>query len=165
MKKWLLVCAALMFASPAFAASSCYSQAEVEAEQLLRLHSELMVITVTCKYGSQAQSLVGSYTDFTKKNIAVLREAEHTMMAYYEKHGGAGTEKLDTLRTRLGNEFGQRIAEMSAPKFCEEYRDKVVLLSAYNPDYVANEVEVLKTSFKTYIPECSGEKIKLAKRK
>ena len=37
--------AGLIFcASPAFAGAPCYTQAQMKAEQLLRLHSELMVV-------------------------------------------------------------------------------------------------------------------------
>lgn len=164
MKRWLLVCAALLAATPAFAANSCYTKAEVDAEQLLRLHSELMVITVTCRYGSQGQNLVPAYTDFTKKNITELHDAEQTMLAYYQKHGGGGTDALDKLRTRLGNEFGQRIADVSAPEYCKANRDRVLLISTYKPEYVANEVEIIKASTKTYVPECK-EEIKIAKKK
>ncbi len=67
---------ALFFAAPAMAAQQCYSSAEVEAEQLLRLHSELMVITVTCHTGSRGENLVPAYTTFTQEHLAALHNAD-----------------------------------------------------------------------------------------
>jgi hypothetical protein len=147
----------LVLAAPAtsFASARCYSLAEVEAEQLLRLHSELMVITVTCHVSSTGQDLVGAYTGFTKNNIGPLHEAEQTMIRYYKNaYGGKGVEKLDRLRTLLANEYGQEIANVSAPAFCREKRDKVIALR--NADSGALHGAVTAISASTYDPPCSS---------
>ena len=78
-----------------------------------------MVITVTCHTGSQRRDLVSAYTGFTRKHIGVLHGAEQTLIRFYHKtYGGSGIERLDKLRTRLGNEYGQKVADMSAPLYC-----------------------------------------------
>ena len=59
-KLYPLLLIIMFFSAPAFAASACYSPAELQAEHLLRLHSELMVITVTCRTGSQGEDLVAT---------------------------------------------------------------------------------------------------------
>lgn len=144
---------ALMMASPVMAADRCYSPAEAQAEQLLRLHSELMVITVTCRQSSTGQSLVPAYTDFTKRNIDALHEAEATMTRYYKAaYGGNGTTKLDRLRTLLANEFGQQIAAQSAPAFCTQRRDKVVALNSAAPDAVLGAATQIAAQ--SYEPMC-----------
>ena len=118
--------AALLLSTQAFASVPCYAPEEMQAEQLLRLHSELMVIAVSCRYGSNGQNLVSAYTSFTRNNLADIRQAEQTLRAYYAKNFGDKTNKrLDELRTRLGNEFGQQMANVSAPAFCAQRRDKV----------------------------------------
>src|ERR1700761_9477465 len=108
MRILLLVLMGILIASPALAAKACYTPTELHAEQLLRLHSELMVITVTCKQGSNGENLVPAYTGFTKNNIVELHHAEQVMINNYKDHGYRdGTEQLDKLRTKLGNEYGQ----------------------------------------------------------
>jgi hypothetical protein len=132
----------LFLLSSARAADQCYSPGEMDAEHLLRLHSELMVITVTCHQGSKGENLVPAYTSFTHTNLKALHAAEQTMIAYYHStYGGDGTPKLDELRTRLGNEYGQKIAKMSAPIFCAMYRDKVLQMCTANRAALHDEVE------------------------
>jgi hypothetical protein len=144
---------------PAVAAPLCYAPPELEAEQLLRLHSELMVITVTCRYGSTGQELVPSYTRFTQSNLKDIQNAEQTLIGYYKKnYKGDGVSRLDQLRTRLGNEFGQKIADMSAPTFCAQYRDRVTLLSGYQPAQVSAEATQLSVSAHNYAPVCGKKK-------
>ena len=154
----------LALSAPAYAADQCYSPSELEAEHLLRLHSELMVITVTCHQGSEGQNLVPAYTGFTQKHLAVLHKAEQTLMHFFHIHsGGNGEEKLDTLRTRLGNEYGQVIADISAPAFCDKYRDKV--LTFYDADSVQlqNEVKRMVKEEKSYGHLCTAPSSHIAK--
>ncbi|HUY67932.1 MAG TPA: hypothetical protein VMV79_01350 [Alphaproteobacteria bacterium] len=113
-------------AVPASAASACYTPAELHARQVLRLHSELMVIAIACRTGSDGENLINAYTGFTQDNLDTIRDAEQTMIRYYSRHdGGSGIPQLDTLRTRLGNEASQQMALMSSPVFCAQYRDMV----------------------------------------
>lgn len=140
--------------SCARASAPCYSPAEVEAEQALRLHSELMVITVTCHQDSMGRDLVRAYTGFTRDNIDMLHRAEATMTAYYKKaYGGKGVDRLDRLRTMLANEYGQKIADRSAQTFCAENRDKVTAFYGISPASVHGAV--LQVSGRSYAPVCS----------
>jgi len=138
-------------AAPAFAARECYSPAELQAEQLLRLHSELMVIALSCKEGSRGQDLISAYTGFTHDNISILSAAEHTLIRYYEAaSAGDGIANLDRLRTRLGNEYGQKIADVSAPVYCQQMRDKVTALYYSTPLQVAREIQHMAQTEKSY---------------
>ncbi|MDD3183018.1 MAG: hypothetical protein PHD48_09470 [Alphaproteobacteria bacterium] len=129
MKKRVAILILALISSPAFAGGRCYSAQELQAEQLLRLHSELMVITVTCKQSSTGRDLVRAYTGFTRRNIKQLKNAEQALIGFYEKfYGGNGVSRLDTLRTKLANEFGQESANVSAPTFCAQRRDKVIAM-------------------------------------
>jgi hypothetical protein len=156
-KKWLSAfvgVALCLTALPAFAAPACYKPAEMDAEQLLRLHSELMVITVTCKVGSRNEDLVPAYTGFTSHNITALHAAEHTMIRWFEAHGGHGQDRLDRLRTTLGNEYGQRIADSSAQKYCDVYRDKVLEYYGAPPAAINDEVHRMVMSERPYTAAC-----------
>jgi hypothetical protein len=157
--------AALTIASvPAFAAGACYTAEQLQAEQALRLHSELMVITVTCKQGSNGENLPAAYGDFTKKNITMLHEAEQTMTAYYKaKGGGNPQDQLDRLRTRLANEFGQKAADVGSASFCAEYGSKVVKMDTLSHADVDNEVERMKIADHSYVKQCSAKTTAAAK--
>lgn len=147
---------ALLVAAPALAAPACYSPAELEAEQLLRLHSELMVITVTCRVGSGGESLTTAYTGFTNRNISALHQAERAMVNYYDEHGGQGQDRLDKLRTKLANEYGQKIADMSAQPFCDAYRDKVLTFNAAASADVQAEVTRMEAVERSYAAPCES---------
>lgn len=152
-----LAAAFALAALPALAANACYTPAQLEAEQALRLHSELMVVTVTCRQGSEGQSLPAAYGDFTKKNIGYLHNAEQTMETYYKStHRGDPVAMLDDLRTRLANEFGQKSADMSPDAFCAAYRDMVVQLDGASPLEVENQVQRMEASYRPYVKPCSG---------
>jgi len=153
----------LIAAGPAIAKTSCYAPEQLSAEQLLRLHSELMVITVTCRQDSAGQNLSPVYTGFTRKNLSALQKAEQTMIAYYKKNEkGDPLEKLDRLRTKLGNEFGQKIAELSSPVYCSEYRDKVEALFDTNKEDLEDIVGNMSTTAPSYAKACG--KTVIAKR-
>ena len=153
----LILNVSLLFSSPSFANSTCYSDAEFEAENILRLHSELMVITVTCRQASDGRSLVPAYTGFTKRNIALLHGAEQTMSRYFNERGENGEEKLDVMRTKLANEFGQKIARMSSQPFCDKYRDKVMNYYKASAEDVMDEVEQMQINYKSYVKPCSAQ--------
>jgi hypothetical protein len=139
------------------AASRCYSPAELRAEQLLRLHSELMVIALACRQASTGQDLIGAYTGFTRDHIGMLKNAEHTMIRYYHMvSGGSGIAGLDRLRTRLGNEYGQEIADDSAPVFCRAKRDLVLAIRSATPPQLDRDIRRMEMTEASYHPLCGA---------
>ena len=155
MRTMILAAMMLLVAVPTHAAARCYSSDEVKAEQLLRLHSELMVITVTCRQGSMGRDLPMAYAKFTRDNIAALHDAEAKLIAFYKKnYGGSGIERLDKLRTRLANEYGQQIANLSAPLFCAQRRDKVTSLCDAQQAAISDEVGRLCLAARTEEKPC-----------
>jgi hypothetical protein len=165
MKKLFAFLSVMTFvASPALAANQCYTPEELRAEQMLRLHSELMVITVTCRQSSVGEDLVPEYSTFTKKNLNTIHDAELTMEHFYKvNYGGDGVERLDKLRTKLGNEYGQKIANESAPVFCSESRDKVVNFYMARPEQVDTEVDRMVAEDKSYAQLCTKSGTHIAK--
>jgi len=155
-------------AAPAFAGDQCfsdqqmrtgqcYSTEQLRAEQLLRLHSELMVITVTCKQGSKGENLVPAYTGFTNRNLKALHDADQTMISYYHTvFGGSGIDRLDKLRTKLGNEFGQKMADASAPVYCRDNRDMVLTYYRVTPAQLQAEVEHMIVADDSYGHLCTA---------
>ena len=117
---------AALSASPVLAAAPpskgpCYSVAEFEAEQGIRLHTELMVVGLTCQHMDVKgeTSLFAQYKLFTLKHQARIQDWEKTLVEYYKRTAkGNPTRNFDSFRTRLANETSQRAIALSTPVFC-----------------------------------------------
>lgn len=103
-------------------AQACYTAREREAEQGLRIHSELMVIGLTCIKMPQGQEIYNKYQHFTRKNADLLAEYETDLINYYKSEGVTSPEKkLNTLRTEIANEISGKATTMSTRSFCDRY--------------------------------------------
>jgi len=144
-----------LLSHPVAAANRCFAPDQVKAEKLLRLHSELMVVTVSCKRSSTGRDLVKAYTGFTKRNVNAIRQAETTLIDYYaQTYGGNGITKLDDLRTKLANEYSQVMADESAPAFCAKRGDMVVAMYDSPPASIQDTSMLSYASALSYEPVC-----------
>lgn len=129
MKKFILNAAAVLslslLAVPASAAS-CYNASEFEAEQGLRIHSELMVIGLTCMKMPQGQAMYSKYQQFTRKNERLIAEYEEGLISYYRRQGVPNPEReLHTLRTSLANGISKHAIVMSTSNFCANFGQRI----------------------------------------
>lgn len=109
---------------PAQAKAPCYAPAEFEAEQAIRLHTEMMVVGLTCQYMDVAgqPSLFAQYKLFTLHNRKQVEGWEKALVAYYKRTvKGNANRAFDTFRTRLANETSQRAIALTTPVFCAEH--------------------------------------------
>jgi len=123
----IALCAALclMFATEA-SASACYTQRQFEAEQGIRIHSELMVIGLTCLKMPHGAGLYKEYQAFTDKNQNLISMYESEMISHYRAEGVKNPEKkLHTLRTTLANKISQHAIEMSTSSFCQHFGPRI----------------------------------------
>lgn len=115
----LLAAAVTVAAVPAAAATACYSPAEFEAEQAIRLHTELMVVGLTCQRLDPAKDAFGNYQKFTTKHRAALMEYEKRLLSHFRRiEKGAGEKRFHTFRTEMANEVAQRAALMLPAAYC-----------------------------------------------
>lgn len=128
----------LSLSSPALAATAktpCYSVAEFEAEQGVRLHTELMVVGLTCQHMDVKgeTSLFNQYKLFTLKHQAQIEQWEKALVGFYKRTTkGNATRSFDSFRTRLANETSQRAIALTTPVFCASHAPltaKVMALS------------------------------------
>ncbi len=126
MKKLLAaISLVLMLSTPALAAG-CYTPLEVEAEQGLRIHSELMVISLTCMRMPQGAYMYQKYQSFTAKNQALIASYEEDLISYYRRAGyGNPEQQLHTLRTTLANQISEHAITMSVSTFCRDYGPRI----------------------------------------
>ncbi len=121
---FLLVCLLLF----SFEANACYTAAEVEAEQGVRIHSELMVIGLTCNAFIRGDDNYRAiqYEAFTNKHARLLSEYEEILIAYYKRQGYYDPElQFHALRTKIANEISQHAVDMSVQSFCEDFSERI----------------------------------------
>lgn len=109
-------------------AASCYSMQEVEAEQGIRIQSELMVIRLSCQHIAKRQEkdLFKSYANFYNKNRETLETYESTMMKHFEGNEVADPDRaLRTLRTEVANRISKDAATMRPDLFCARYAPRI----------------------------------------
>jgi len=130
----LAVAASVSFSSAGYAASQCYTPREVEAEQGLRIQSELMVIALTCMKMPQSQDMYTKYQSFTRKNQTALTGYENELIGYFRNGGSKNAEQdFHTLRTGLANKISQSAIRMSTLSFCQNFGPRVDTALAMDP--------------------------------
>lgn len=119
------------------AMAKCYSMKEAEAEQGIRIHSELMVIGLNCQHlwPKNKPNLYKQYQDFTVKHAHLFSEYEKTLLSFYASEGAKSPEmKLHQLRTDFANDISKDAAVMRPDAFCTMYAPRVPKASAMNND-------------------------------
>ena len=100
------------------AAEGCYSAAEFDADRLLELHTELMVIGLKCQSAYPVERPFDAYNAFTRQHREMLSEAERRMIAYFRRQGGNGTRAFDTFRTELANDVSRHARLLGETGYC-----------------------------------------------
>ncbi len=109
-------------------AAQCYTPREAEAEQGIRIHSELMVIGLNCAHMADANgnNLYLEHKRFTNKHADLFAKYEEIMMNYMRSNGVKNPEKaLHKLRTEFANKISNDAAQMRPDIFCRSYSDRI----------------------------------------
>ena len=128
MKKQIVasVLALSLFASSG--AKACYTAREFEAEQGVRIHSELMVIALNCQHMTPRgwKNFYQQYQEITAKNSSLISGYEKTLIGYYKREGVANPElKFHDLRTSFANKVSMDAARMRPDIFCATYAPRL----------------------------------------
>ncbi|MDE1151111.1 MAG: hypothetical protein PW788_01120 [Micavibrio sp.] len=142
------------------ATSGCYSPKEIEAEQGLRIHSELMVIGLTCMRMPQGQQNYMKYQSFTQKNSHLISKYETDMIDHYRAEGAKNPEaKLHTLRTTLANQISQHAIQMSTSTFCQRFSPRIDQALAMDQKKFRSWAQHVYPGTKTFEPTCTVGKL------
>lgn len=109
-------------------AGACYSAREAEAEQGIRIHSELMVIGLNCAHMADANgnNLYLEHKKFTAKHSSLFEKYESILMEYMRRNGEKSPEKsLHLLRTQFANKISTDAAQMRPDIFCRTYSGRI----------------------------------------
>lgn len=122
----------LCFWAPLVLAQECYTAKEAEAEQGIRIHSELMVIGLNCQHiakGPGGQNLYLAYRGFSDKHAAVFAEYDDIML---RKLGSE--EALRALRTDFSNVISLEAARIRPDVFCARYAPRIAAVSVMSAE-------------------------------
>lgn len=126
MKKIIVFLLVMAISTPSFA--KCFTMQEAEAEQGIRIHSELMVIGLNCQHlwPKNQKNLYSQYQDFTKANAHLFSEYEKTLLRTYRSEGIDNPEKhLHQVRTDFANKISKDAATMRPDAFCAAYAPRI----------------------------------------
>ena len=148
----------VLFSTSAMAAPACYTMPEAEAEQGIRIHSELMVIGLNCQhmYKANGKNLYASYRSFTAENIKLFADYERSLMEYYRRTGAADPEgQLNSMRTIFANKIANDSARMRPDQFCKHYAGRIEKVSAMSQTDIKKWAATFYPSHPTTKPICN----------
>lgn len=118
----------LCFLSLGAQASECYSKLQAEAEQGIRIHSELMVIGLNCQHMAKRydMDLYGQYREITSEHAELFELYEDALITFFEDRGDKKPESsLNALRTGFANKISNDAAAMRPDIFCGTYAPRI----------------------------------------
>jgi hypothetical protein len=141
-------------------ASTCYTLDEAEAEQGIRIHSELMVIGLNCMNMQfrDGTNLYKKYNQFTVDNVDIFSSYEDKLLSYYQKQGDSDPEaSLNTLRTRLANHISNSAARMKPDQFCNRYAGRLFKAADMDRSTIRKWASTIYPSHPVSRPLCEQE--------
>ena len=159
MRYLFLLITFLILGTPSGQAQSCYSTLEAEAEQGIRIHSELMVIGLNCQHmgARKGMNLYSQYRTFTAEHADLFAKYEQILMRHYSQSGDKKPEaRLNTLRTNFANKISNDVAAMRPDVFCSRYAPRIIKASEMKQDDVRRWAATFFDSHPVSKPLCSG---------
>jgi hypothetical protein len=137
---------------------SCYSMREAEAEQGIRIHSELMVIGLNCQHMTPRGevNLYSQYRSFTSSYSDLLAGYEQTLIDYFKRSGHPNpVASLNLMRTAFANKISTDAARMRPDIFCKRYTSRIGQASGMNRQQVRKWASTFFPSHPASQPICS----------
>lgn len=107
--------------------AACYNAAEAEAEQGIRIHSELMVIGLNCQHMTPRgwKNFYQEYREITNRHQSLFSQYEQTLVGFYSRNGSNAEKKIHTLRTDFANKTSTDAAKMRPDVFCANFAPRI----------------------------------------
>lgn len=149
--------AVMLFASTAYA--QCYSQVEAEADQGIRIHSELMVIGLNCQAigARHGMNLYGDYREFTAKNGDLFGKYEQILMKFYKKNNMDPKSSLNTLRTNYANKISDLAAKARPDIFCAKNAQRITQTKDMSEMDVRKWASTFYEAYPVSYPQCKTQ--------
>lgn len=114
----------------------CYNRDEAEAEQGIRIHSELMVIALNCQHMTPPgwKNFYVQYQQITARDANIIGNYENVLINYFALAGRANPERsLHDLRTDFANKVSTDAAKMRPDIFCATYAPRLPKVDKMSP--------------------------------
>lgn len=151
------------FSTPAYAVA-CYTGTEAEAEQGIRIHSELMVIGLNCQHKTpkDQKNYYLQYKEMTARNGTLFAGYETTLINYFARAGYDHPEsELNRLRTQFANKISGDAAKMRPDLFCAHYAPRVPKAGAMNTMQLRSWAATFFRSHPLSQPICASANVKM----
>ncbi len=159
-KKFAVLCAAVLCLSTVSTAvhAKCYTMTEAEAEQGIRIHSELMVIALNCQHLSKSgKNLYLQYKEFTRDHGPLISGYETTLINFYASEGVSNPEtKLHDVRTNFANKISKDAAVMRPDAFCHYYMPRIAKAGQMGDKEVRKWASTIFASHPVSRPLCAS---------
>lgn len=154
---WLIPAflAFFLFGAMPARAATCYTPEAFEAEQGLRLHADMEVIMLTCKYDGYKRPLSSHYTKFMKKNSRLIKGWEDIIARIFADTGSSRSEVIDNFRTYLANRRSHEASVIGARTFCVNYANFLITAGDFTPEQLMNYVRQFNPAFPPKLPPCA----------
>ncbi len=113
---------------PGLANRKCYTAQEAEAEQGIKIHSELMVIALNCQHMTPRgwKNFYNQYQEITRNNANLIGGYENILINYFALAGRSNPERaFNDMRTDLANKVSVDAARMRPDVFCSNFAARV----------------------------------------
>lgn len=160
MRKFLLLTLCLIIASPAHAVTyikSCFDPQEAEAEQGIRIHSELMVIGLNCQHMTPRgwKNFYLQYREISAKHGPLIAGYESTLINHFQEVGIPNPEaRLNDLRTVFANKVSVDAARMRPDLFCAKFAPRLPQVAQMTTAQVKEWAASTYTTVGTSEPLC-----------
>lgn len=131
---------ALGSALPSETGGACLTQTQIEARQVMVLHTQLMVASLTCPEAYGSDDLYQRYRTFTVTHQDRIRSSQQRLAASV-----GGEAAFDEYRTNLANAEAQRVVDLSLGTYCAMRESRFNSLIDASPE-----------NFGTYVQELSA---------
>lgn len=138
-------------------AAQCYTPDQFRAEQVVRYHSQMMVIGMLCG-GPYKQDTYAAYQAFTKRHEHTIRAEEDRLIAFFRQSGAASpTRALHDLRTGLANEMSMR-AMNARGAYCRSMVSRYVQAKKVDPETFRQWIKTLSpaSDLRSTRPVCAA---------
>lgn len=110
---------------------ACYTRAQHAAEQLIRMHAEMMTVGLYCKEAYPNDKPYDVYQQFTVDKSSQLSAAQKTMIGFF------GSEsRFNAYHTAMANEASRRVTAINPSVYCKEFIDRIKDAQALSSDQV-----------------------------
>lgn len=113
---------------PGLSGRQCYTAEEAEAEQAIRIHSELMVIALNCQHMTPRgwKNFYQQYREITARNATLIGGYENILINYFALAGRPNPElAFHDMRTNFANKVSTDAARMRPDIFCATYAPRL----------------------------------------